>query len=153
MSAWDRAVGAVLSGVQKAPLAVLAVALVVAVLAGRATLGLGIDTSTDDMISPETRFLRVWHDIKGRFPQRSDILVVVIEADTPDRAEDGAARLAEALASRPELFTHVRRPDGGEFLARNGLLYLDREELLDLFDALNDAAPLLQRLRAYRIED
>jgi hypothetical protein len=135
--------------VQKAPVAVMGLCLAAAggALYLSAT-GLGINTSTSDMISRDAPFMRTHKAVKARFPERDDNITILIEADTPDRADDAAKRLAAELTARPELFPHVFQPGGGAFFEQNGLLYLDREELLDLFDSLAATGPLLQRLRA-----
>jgi len=146
-SLWERFVASLLAGVQKAPLLVLLAAALVTALAFRATLGLGFDTDIGDMISKDARFMQVWSDMKARFPTRGDVLVMVIDADTPDRAVDAADTIVAGLAANPSLFAEPRRTDGGAFLEKNGLLYAEREDLLDLYDSLADAAPLLQRLR------
>jgi uncharacterized protein len=146
-SPWERFVASLLGGVQKSPLLVLLAAALLTALAFRATLGLGFDTDTGDMISKDARFMQVWSDMKTRFPTRGDVLVMVVDADTPDRAVAAADRIVARLAAEPALFAEPRRADGGPFLEKNGLLYADREDLLDLYDSLADAAPLLQRLR------
>ncbi|MFP6757203.1 MAG: MMPL family transporter [Alphaproteobacteria bacterium] len=135
--------------VQRAPALVAGLALLLAAAAlWLCVTGLGINTSTSDMIAPDAPFKVTYQAVKSRFPERNDNITILIEADTPDRARDAAKILAESLRGDPALFPHVFEPGGGAFFARNGLLYLDREELLDLFDALADASPLLQRLRA-----
>src|SRR5919107_6167457 len=50
------------------------------------------------------------------------------------------------MQARPELFTYVRRPDGGEFFDRNGPLFLSRAELQALSDKLIEAQPLIGML-------
>jgi len=147
-SLWEKFVAALLGGVQKAPWLVLLGAALVTVLAFRATLELGFDTATDDMISEDARFIQVWRNMKARFPTRSDVLVMVVDGDTPDRALAAADRIIVDLAAEKALFAEMRRADGGPFLEKNGLLYAEREDLLDLYDSLAEAAPLLQRLRA-----
>ncbi|MDP6952797.1 MAG: MMPL family transporter, partial [Alphaproteobacteria bacterium] len=147
-SLWERFVASLLGGVQRAPLLVLLAAGLITALAFRAILGLGFDTDTGDMIAKDARFMQVWSDMKARFPTRSDVLVVVIDGETPDQAVAAADRIVAGLAAEPALFAEPRRADGGPFLEKNGLLYAEREDLLDLYDSLADAAPLLQRLRA-----
>lgn len=135
--------------VQRAPALVVVLSVALAGVAlWLSVTGLGINTSTSDMISPDAPFMNNYRAVKGRFPDRIDNITILIEADTPDRARDAAERLAEALRGDPAMFPHVFEPGGGAFFARNGLLYLDREALLDLFDSLADASPLLQRLTA-----
>lgn len=144
----DRLAAAVVMAVQRAPRLVIVLSLVLAGLAAWITArDLGINTSTSDMIAETAPFMRTYQEVKARFPERADVITVVIEGDTPDRARDAADRLTEALRADTDLFPYVFQPGGGAFFARNGLLYLDRDELLDLFDALADASPLLQRLR------
>lgn len=147
-SLWERFVATLLGGVQKAPLLVLLAAALLTALALHATLGLGFDTATGDMISKDARFMQVWSDMKARFPTRGDVLVMVVDGDTPDQAVAAADKIVAGLAADETLFAAPRRADGGPFLEKNGLLYADREDLLDLYDSLADAAPLLQRLRA-----
>src|SRR6185312_12277420 len=80
------------------------------------------------------------------FPGRSDVVLVVIDGVTPELAELGARRLAERLGARPELFKSVRRPDGGAFFDRHGLLYLETDEVQHTLDSLIAAQPLLGTL-------
>ena len=108
---------------------------------------LGVDTDTAGMIADDVPFMRDYQAFKGQFPELADNIVIVVEADTPDRARDAVDRLAAALAARPDQFPYLHVPGGGAFFAKNGLLYLDRDELLDLLDSLADSQPLLQRLR------
>ena len=144
----DRAAGAVIEACLRAPLLVVAVALVLAAAALAAAYhGLPINTSTSDMISDETPVMRAMDALKARFPGRSDNIVVLIEADTPDQARDAAEALVERLTARADLFDQVFSPGIGPFFDRNGLLYLDREELLEVLDGIADSSPLIQRLR------
>jgi len=82
------------------------------------------------------------------FPRSVDTAVVVIDGATPERAEDAAARLAAALAQEPARFGAVRRPDGGAFFDRFGLLLLPAAELQATANRLIEAQPLLAPLAA-----
>lgn len=105
-----------------------------------------INTDTADMLSPELPFLRQARAVSKAFPQFSDTILVVIDGDTPDLAEDTAAALAARLRERPELFGDVYDLVGEPFMRRNGLLYLDVDELSDLSDRLAEAQPFLGTL-------
>lgn len=130
------------------PLVVIAMVLLVTLLAAYATIsGLGFHTDTADMIDAEAPFKQIYRDYKAPFPVLSDNLTVILEAETPDQAAAAQDRLARALADQQNLFPYIYAPGGGAFFARNGLLYLDREALLDLLDSLAESQPLLQRLR------
>ncbi len=107
---------------------------------------LGMNTDTEDMISAELPFRQAVKDYDRAFPQFDDVLVVVIDAETPDLAEDAAAALAARLEQEQALFKTVYRPGSGEFFTVNGFLYLDLEELEDLADNLAEVQPLIAAL-------
>ena len=126
---------------------VLALALLLTAGAAQLTITrIGINTNTTDMLSEELPFRRYDRALSQAFPQFSDNLIVVVEAATPDLADDGARRLAAALAARPALFEEVFYPDGAPFFRRNGLLYLEPGELAALGDRLAEVQPLLAAL-------
>src|SRR5262249_21534866 len=62
---------------------------------------------------------RMLHDA---FPQRIDQIIAVIDASTPEAADDAADALVKGLASRSDVIRSVSRPDGGEFFERDGIL-------------------------------
>ena len=133
--------------VQGSARVVLALALLLTAGAAQFTITrIGINTNTTDMLSEELPFRRYDRVLSEAFPQFSDNLIVVVEAATPDLAEDGARRLAAALAARPALFDEVFYPDGAPFFRRNGLLYLEIGELAALGDRLAEVQPLLAAL-------
>jgi hopanoid biosynthesis associated RND transporter like protein HpnN len=82
------------------------------------------------------------------FPQRSDLIVAVLDGAEPWALDAAAERLADALRAEPALFRSVRRPDAGEFWARNGLLYLDLDEVRTVTERLIEAQPLLGTIAA-----
>jgi hopanoid biosynthesis associated RND transporter like protein HpnN len=100
-------------------------------------------TDTAQLISPKTEWRRHEAAMDAAFPQRTNQIVVVVDGKTAELAESAAARLAEGLASRKDLVTSVRRPDGGPFFAQNGLLFLSRQEVADTTEQLIAAQPVL----------
>lgn len=125
-----------------APVAV--VLLAVAVAAGVYVADtIGIDTDTDSMFSPKLPFMTVTRELDDAFPRFSEGIVVVVDGDTPDLAEDAANRLADRLRARPEVFGTIFHPDADAFFRRNGLLYHDPAELEALGDKLAEAQPFL----------
>jgi hopanoid biosynthesis associated RND transporter like protein HpnN len=129
-------------------------ALLVVLLAVAATAGLGyyavnnmgMNTSTEDMLSPELPFRQRQKEFKAVFPQLSNSIVAVIDGANIDLAEDAAQALEAKLRDLPDLFRQIYRPGGSDYFVQNGLLYLDTEELGDLADRLADAQPLLTDL-------
>jgi uncharacterized protein len=103
---------------------------------------LSLDTSTVNMIDPSLPFRKLEAEYERVFPQ-SDELVVVIDGETADRAEDAADALAARLRQERGVFGSVQRPGRGPFFEKNGLLYFDRKELSDLGDHLAAAEPFL----------
>jgi hopanoid biosynthesis associated RND transporter like protein HpnN len=133
----------------RAAAAVVLVCVLGAVLCGvYAARHLSIDTDTGNLISPELPWRKREAEFDRAFPQNVDLLAIVVDATTPGQAEDAAADLAKWANERPELFKTVRRPDGGEFFTRNGLLFLSVKEVQDAVDQLIAAQPLLGALAA-----
>ncbi len=129
------------------PVVLLAVALAAA--SGVYTVrNLGMNTDTADMISPDLPFRQAGRDFDRAFPQFVELLIVVIDGDTPERADDAARALAQAMAADDGIFASVYRPGGEPFFRRNGLLYLSLDELGALADNLAAVQPLLAALAA-----
>lgn len=105
-----------------------------------------INTDTEDMLSPDLEFRRLSEALSQAFPQFSDNLVVVIDGETPDVADDAARTLAARLRQRPQLFGRVDDTAGSDFFRRNGFLYLDQDDLYELSDRLAEAQPFLSTL-------
>src|SRR5690242_17892622 len=140
-----RAVGAAVAR----PWATLAAALVLAVAAIVYVAGhFAMTTDTAELISPTVPWRVHERAMDDAFPQLRDSMLVVVDGKTPELAEDGAARLAAALAADHAHFRNVSRPDGGDFFAREGLLYGSAKEVNDATAALIKAQPLLGPLAA-----
>lgn len=105
-----------------------------------------MNTSTSDMLSSELEWRQQDLLYEKHFPQYSNNILVVLEADTPDQAIDAAGVLYEKLQAQTELFNSVYYPEGLPFLRQSALLYLDTEELQDLADNLASIQPFLGRL-------
>ena len=135
-------------------------ARMVAAIAGIASAGLGvytanniaIDTDTANMMAPDLPWRQQEAALDRAFPQNANLIVAVIDGATPDLAEDAAERLATALSERlgtPDgPFLSVRRPDGGPFFRRNGLLFLSIDELREIAERTIESQPLIGALVA-----
>ena len=82
------------------------------------------------------------------FPSLQRLTIVVIDGATPELAEDAANRLSAVLARDPGLFQVVRRPDGGPFFDRNGLLFLSTPQVQATVEGLSRSQALLASLAA-----
>ena len=107
---------------------------------------LAVDTDIERMLPSNVAWRQNERALDEAFPQNNNLLVAVIDARTPDLAEQAAGELAEKMRAEPQLFTHVRQPDGGPFFDRNGLLYLSPEELDKVAQQLIAAQPLIGSL-------
>ena len=107
---------------------------------------LGINTDTAEMLSETLPFRRNYSAFKTAVPQYDDAMLVVIEADTPEAAQDASTALAAQLQQRTDLFLLVYLPGSDSFFEKHGLLYLNLTELNDLADNLANIQPLLGRL-------
>ena len=142
-----RPVEAIVSASVRRPWLTILLSLAVAALGLWLTVTrFAIDTNTASLISPDVGWRRMETRFDRSFPQRTDLVVAVIDAATPERAEEAADRLAASHASRAALFRSVERPDGGPFFDRNGLLFLPLDELRATLAAFSEQAGLLSIL-------
>ncbi|MFQ5660768.1 MAG: MMPL family transporter [Gammaproteobacteria bacterium] len=107
---------------------------------------LGMNTEARNMLSPELPWRQFDLEYDRLFPEDTDNLLVVIEANTADQAEDAARLLYQALLKETRLFKSVYYPQALPLFRESGLLFLDTEELQDLSDRLAAIQPFLSRL-------
>ena len=107
---------------------------------------LGMNTDTKDMLSAELQWRQLDLEYESNFPQYTDNILVVIEADTPDQALDAADLLYAQLIEEKELFKSVYYPNELSIFKNSALLFLDTDELQDLADNLATIQPFLGRL-------
>ena len=105
-----------------------------------------IRTDTKMLISTDLPWRQREEQFLKSFPQRQ--ILVVIDAPTPELVEQATAKLAQALATRSDLIHSVRQIQGGNFFARNGLLYLPTDEVARVTGGLTRANALLETLAA-----
>ena len=82
------------------------------------------------------------------FPQRIDRIVAVIDATTPEAADNAADALVNELSSRSDVIRAISRVDGGEFFERNGILFRSLDEVRRDTADLISAQPFLGTLAA-----
>src|SRR5580693_8647766 len=83
-----------------------------------------MDTDSTKLISPQVDWRQREIHFDSLFPQQVNLILVVVDGATPELAEAGTAALTEKLSGQTKLFSVVRRPDGGDFFNKNGLLFL-----------------------------
>jgi len=129
--------------------AAAAVVLIAVLTAGTgyfAASHIGVNTNTEDMLSPDLEFRKNAKAMDQAFPQFDDNMVIVLDGANADLMADAAKLLTGALAKSPDIYGLVFDPEGLAFFARNGFLYLSKTELESLVGRLNDAQPFIGRL-------
>src|ERR1700735_3587871 len=104
---------------------------------------IALNTDSGKLLSSSLPWRQQEIKLNELFPQRTDLIVAVIDGTTPERADEAANALAKALAPQTNLFRNVSRPDGGEFFAREGVLFLSVDDLQRNMDELIKAEPFL----------
>lgn len=107
---------------------------------------IAVDTSTGDMLSEELDFRKFNKEMDEAFPEVSEGLLVVIDADTFDQADAAAIQLSNEMRAQPALYGDIYDLAGEPYFRKNGLLYLDVDALYDLSDQLAEAQPFLASL-------
>lgn len=107
---------------------------------------LSLDTDPNQMLDPQLRFRQLEEDMQKAFPQFSDLIVVVIEGDSAGHADSASQKLIARLKQETKALESIYDPEQTSFFSQNGLLYLDKKELLQLSDRLTEAAPFLGTL-------
>jgi hopanoid biosynthesis associated RND transporter like protein HpnN len=105
-------------------------------------------TDTSALISPNVPWRQQERAMESAFPQLTDSMLVVIDGRTPELAEDAAAKLSARMAADKVHFRRITRPDGGDFFAREGLLFQSKAEVQATTASLIKAQPLLGPLAA-----
>ncbi len=132
--------------VRHARLVVLTACAVTTISAWYFLDNLAINTGTSDMLSEKLPFRQKSAEMDRAFPQTDSTMVVVIEGQTADIADDAALTLADSMRRAPAFYRNVYDIKGEPFFRRHGLLYMDLDEIHDLSDRLADAQPFLSAL-------
>ena len=107
-----------------------------------------IDTNSDNLVAPGAAWRIDEERYDRAFPQQNNLIEIVVDGVTADRADQAAGALAAALSRDRQHFNSVRRPDGGPFFEREGLLLLPLKQVKQTTDALIRAQPFLGGLAA-----
>jgi hopanoid biosynthesis associated RND transporter like protein HpnN len=126
------------------PWATLGVALVLTAAALLFASGrFAMTTDATALISPNVPWRVNERKMDAAFPQNGDTVLVVIDGATSEIAERAAAGLAVKIAADREHFRRVSRPDGGDYFAREGLLFGSEADVDAATRQMIDAQPFL----------
>src|SRR6516164_3903140 len=107
-----------------------------------------ITTDSNQLLSSSLPWRQQERALDRAFPWRIDQILAVIDASTPEAAEEAANTLTEDLSHYTDVIRTVTRPDGGEFFARNGILFQSLNEVRRDANDLIGAQPFLGTLSA-----
>ena len=142
-------IGRVVAASARHPLIVLLLAVALTAMAlVYSSRHFAMTADTAELISTKHEWRQRELAYESAFPSLQKLTVVVIDGATAELSESAAARLAAALASKPTLFKSVRRPDGGPFFDRNGLLFLAPDKVKETLEGLLRSQFLLATLAA-----
>ena len=132
---------------QRYRISVLVITVILAVLSLYYTINnLGMNTSTEDMLSPKLPWRQLDLQYERDFPKSYNNIIAVVEAGTPDQAKDAANALYRKLAAETGTFHSVYYPNALPIFTDSALLFLSVEELQDLADRLSQIQPFLSKL-------
>lgn len=129
-------------------LVILSFALVAILSAGYLARNFAITTDSNKLLSSSLPWRQQEIMLDRAFPQRVDQIIAVVDATTPEAADEAADVLVNDLSSRSDVIRTISRPDGGEFFARNGILFLTVDEVRRDTSDLIAAQPFLGTLAA-----
>jgi hopanoid biosynthesis associated RND transporter like protein HpnN len=125
---------------------VVAVAVLLAVASGLySARHFAINSDINTLLSSNVD----WRQRELAFEQafnRYNLIFVVVEAPTPELTSQATAALTQALAERKDRFREVVQSGGGEFFARQGLLFQSPEQLQGTVAQLKRGEPLIHDL-------
>ena len=107
-----------------------------------------ITTDSGELLSNSLPWRQQKIMLDRAFPQSTNQIIAVIDALTPEAADEAAAALVSDLSPRADVIRTIRRPDRGEFFARNGILFLTVDEVRRKTAELIKAEPFLGTLAA-----
>jgi uncharacterized protein len=127
-------------------LAVVGVAVVLLVASSwYAATHFAMTTDVDQLISPNIPWRQREAAFEKAFPQY-ELIVAVIDAPTPELADEATAALVQRLSQQKDLIRSIDEPKGGSFFAQNGLLFESVGDLAPQMKMLTQAQRLVQVL-------
>jgi hopanoid biosynthesis associated RND transporter like protein HpnN len=107
-----------------------------------------IDTDVNALISADLPWRQRELAYESAFPQRTQAILAVVDAPTPELAGAAATALADQLSQQDGLFRSVEELGSGRFFEREALLFLDMPDLTATLTQLEGASPSLAILAA-----
>ena len=106
---------------------------------------LGVNTDTSEMIDASLPYRVAQTEFEKAFPDINAQILLIIRADSADALSIYSQDLTASL-KQAENVQDVTHLPSDPFFQKNGLLYLETNELEDQLSQLTEAAPLIERL-------
>jgi uncharacterized protein len=104
-----------------------------------------ITTDINQLISTSIPWRQRELAFEKAFPQY-ELIVAVIDAPTPELADEATGDLVQRLSQQKDLFRTIEQPKGGPFFAQNGFLFESTDDLGPQLGMLAKAQRLVQVL-------
>src|ERR1700722_1976939 len=104
-----------------------------------------ITTDINQLISTSIPWRQRELAFEKAFPQY-ELIVAVIDAPTPELADEATGDLVQRLSQQKDLFRSIEQPKGGPFFAQNGFLFESTDDLGPQLGMLAKAQRLVQVL-------
>jgi hypothetical protein len=105
-----------------------------------------MSTDLNTLISPDLPWRQREIALSKAFPQRQDVLLAVLDAPSPEHANQAARALQATLQRQDQTFEQVRSLETSDFFTREGLLYLPAADVSARMSQLIDFQPFLGAL-------
>ncbi len=109
-------------------------------------LTLGINSDNVTLVAEHLPARQNYLEFARSFPNIENVMLVVIDGETPEVAREATTELRDALAARPDLFHDVYIPGSGRFFERHGLLYRSLDDLDEFALQMSRIQPILTAL-------
>jgi len=104
---------------------------------------LGVNTNTAEMLSPDLPFQKNRQRIEAAFPEDAGVIILVVDALTPEETSQAASLLENRLNAQTDRFISAYIPTDNDFFRQQALLFLSLDELEKLADKLTNAQPFI----------
>lgn len=111
-----------------------------------AALNLGINSDNGSMIAEHLPARQNYLAFTESFPNIENVILVVIDGETPELARHAATTLEKVLRERGDIVRDLYVPGSGEFFEKHGLLYRDVDDLDDFATQMARVQPILAAL-------
>ena len=126
---------------------VLTVLAVITLACGfHAVTRLGINSDNVTLVADDLPARQSYLEFARHFPNIENVVLVVVDGETPEMAREATEILGQALAGRPDLFRDVYIPGFGDFFETHGLLYRDLRDLDAFVTQISQFQPILAAL-------